>query len=254
MTPTEARETLDTARTEAAQAHETIEALAERVRAGDEHVTAEQIAGQRQLAELAELRVEAAERKLAAAVAADRDARANAIGAAVRELVNEDDTQPLIEAVQAAVAALEHLVRLDAARTARIHAVARDVVAINEELKQVDPAAGSWPSDAYDFRGQTFPASVTALREGRTAAVPPGRLAAVALALALTSDRQMEADARETLKATTDAVVVRVTGEVPGLAAALRVSPEEWQAASVETRYRLRQQGRNPIEQQERAA
>ncbi|MGW2438753.1 hypothetical protein ACWCY1_18725 [Streptomyces goshikiensis] len=254
MTPAEAREALDTARTEAAQAHEVIEALAERVREGDEQVTAEQIAGQRQLAELAELRVEAAERKLAAAVTADRDARAKAIAAAARDLIDADDMQPLTDAVRAAVAALERVAALAAVRSARIHATARDAVAINEELKEANPAAGPWPSDAYDFRGQTFPASVTVLRQGRAAAVPPGRLAAVALALALTGDRQMEADARETLTAPTDSLVARVTAEIPGLAEAVRVTAEEWQAAPQDTRYRLTQQSRNPITDQERAA
>ncbi|MEV7833011.1 hypothetical protein AB0P12_20710 [Streptomyces subrutilus] len=253
MTPTEARTALDTARTEAEQAHEVIDALTERVREGDEQVTAEQIAGQRQLAELAGLRVTAAERKLKAAVAADRDARAKAVATAARDLLDEDDTAPLIDAVQAAVVALEHLADLAAARTARIHDAARDAVAINEELRGADPDAGAWPTDAYGFRGQTFPASVMVRGEGRTAAVPPGRLAAVALALALTGDRQMGADARETLTAPTDLLVARVATELPGLAAALRVTAEEWQAAPQDTRYRLSQQGRGPLHQTERA-
>ncbi|MFI5641898.1 hypothetical protein ACIA8H_31345 [Streptomyces goshikiensis] len=84
--------------------------------------------------------------------------------------------------------------------------------------------------------------------------MPPGRLAAVALALALTGARQMEADARETLTAPTDLLVARVAEEVPGLTNALRVTAEEWQAAPQDTRYRLSQQGRGPVKQQERAA
>ena len=247
MTPADAREALETARSEAAEAHATVEALTERVREGDEHVTPEELAGQRSLADLAALRVEAAERKLTAAIDADRDARARATAAAVRELVDADDTQPLVDALRDAAAAVARLADLANARAARIRAVASDAVGINAELKDAG-ATGPWPSDAYGFRGQTVPASVTACGKGgrRADAVPAGRLAAVALVLGLGNDRQMEADARETLTAPTDRVIARVAGEVPGLADALTASPEEWQAASEDGRYRLAMQGRQP--------
>ncbi|MFJ3978358.1 hypothetical protein [Streptomyces sp. NPDC090021] len=222
MTPAEAREALDTARSEAAEAHATVEALAERVRDGDEHVTPEELAGQRSLAELAGLRVEAAERKLAAAEAADRDARAKAIAAAARQLIETDDTQPVLDAVQAAVAALKHLVTVTTDRTARILTVATEAVGMNEELKLTDPDAGPWPSTRYGFRAQTFPAHVAVLDEGNAAALRPGRMVAAALALALADDQPMVEEARQVLSAPFAAVIERLKTEVPGLDEALR--------------------------------
>ncbi|MFD8948536.1 hypothetical protein ACFV0B_06745 [Streptomyces xanthophaeus] len=244
MTPDEAREGLDTARTEAEQARDLVADLAERVREGDEDVTGAQILAQRQLAELAGLRVEAAERKLAAAEAIDRDARAKAIAAAARELISEDDTQPVIDAVRDAVAALEHLLAVTATRSARIHEVAEQAVQINDELKSVARAAveaegkaqlangrgipirqtpdDPWPTSAYGFRGQTFPANVTAIGEGSAGAVRPGRMAAAVLALALNGDRSLAAEAREVFNAPFAAVIERLKTEVPGLTEALR--------------------------------
>lgn len=244
MTPVEARESLDSARTEAEQARDLVADLAERVREGDEDVTGEQILAQRQLAELAGLRVEAAERKLAAAEAADRDARAKAIGAAARKLISTDDTQTVIDAVRDAVAALEHLLAVTATRTARIHEVAEQAVHINDELKSVARAAvaaegqaelaqgrgvpvrttaeQAWPSGAYGFRAQTFPAHVTVMGEGTAAAIRPGRMAATILALALSDDRSLIAEAREVFNAPLTAVIERLKAEVPGLDEALR--------------------------------
>ncbi|WCD86381.1 hypothetical protein KPP03845_102727 [Streptomyces xanthophaeus] len=220
-TPTEARTALDTARTEAAQAAELIEALAERVRDGDDDVTAEQIATQRQLAELAELRVTGAERKLAAAETADRDARAKAIAAAARKLLDQDDMQPLLDAVRSAVTALGHLVDVTTARTERIHTLAVQAVEVNEDLKRADPAAGPWPSSAYGFRAQTFPAHVAVMGEGNATAVRPGRMAAAVLAFALDGNRSLAAEAREVFNAPFAAVIERLMAEVPGLDAVL---------------------------------
>lgn len=226
-TPTEARTALDTARTEAEQAAELIEALAERVRGGDDDdVTAEQIASQRQLAELAGLRVTGAERKLAAAEATDRDARAKATAAAARKLLAQDDMQPLHDAVKAAVEAMEHLVTTTTARTERIHALAAQAVGLNEELKTVDPAAGPWPSSAYGFRAQTFPAHVAVIGEGTATAVRPGRMAAAVLALALAGNRSMVAEVREVFNAPQEHVIERLQADVPGLVEALRQSTE----------------------------
>ncbi|MFJ9939337.1 hypothetical protein [Streptomyces erythrochromogenes] len=244
MTPADAREALDTARTEAAEAHATVEALAERVRDGDEHVTPEELAGQRSLADLAGLRVEAAERKLAAAVGADRDARAKAVAAAARKLISQDDMQPVYDAAKAAVEALQHLVAVSEARTERIKAVSVEAVHINDELKAVArtavEAAGkaelaqgrgvpirttaeeAWPSGAYGFRAQTFPATVTVLGEGTATAVRPGRMAASVLALALNDDRQLAGEAREVFNASFGATIERLMAEVPGLDEALR--------------------------------
>ncbi|MFD9519319.1 hypothetical protein [Streptomyces sp. NPDC059979] len=244
MTPTEARTALDTARTEAVQARDLVADLAERVREGDNDVTGEQILAQRQLAELAGLRVEAAERKLVAAEDADRDARAKAIAAAARELISQDDMQPLFDAAKAAVEALQHLVAVTSARTERIKAVATQAVHINDELKNVARAAieaegkaelaqgrgypirttvaEAWPSAAYGFRAQEFPANVAVLGEGTATAVRPGRMAASVLALALDSDRSLAGEAREVFNASFGAVIERLKADVPGLTEALQ--------------------------------
>ncbi|MFD6887147.1 hypothetical protein [Streptomyces sp. NPDC059957] len=248
MTPAEARTALATARTEAQQARTLVAALAERVREGDEKVTGEQILAQRQLAELAGLRVEAAERKLVAAENTDRDARAKAIAAAARKLISTDDMQPLHDAAKAAVEALKHLVDVTSTRTARIHEVAEQAVQINDEMKSVARAAvaaagqaelaqgrgvpirttaeDAWPSGAYGFRGQAYPAHVTVLGEGTAAAVRPGRMAAAVLALALNGDRSLAAEAREVFNAPFEHVIERLQADVPGLADALRQSAE----------------------------
>ncbi|MGW6979957.1 hypothetical protein ACWGE1_10990 [Streptomyces sp. NPDC054932] len=225
-TPTEARTALDTARAEAEQARDLVADLAERVREGDEDVTGEQILAQRQLAELAGLRVEAAERKLTQAEDADRDARAKAIAAAARDLIDTDNTQPVLDAVQAAVAALAHLVTVTTDRTARIQTVAAEAVGMNEELKLTDPAAGPWPSTRYGFRAQTYPAYVAVLDEGNAAALRPGRMVAAALALALVDDRAVVEEARHVLNAPFAAVIERLKAEVPGLAEALQQPAE----------------------------
>ncbi|MFD6973551.1 hypothetical protein [Streptomyces sp. NPDC059949] len=225
-TPTEARIALDTARTEAEQARDLVADLAERVREGDEDVTGEQILAQRQLAELAGLRVEAAERKLVAAEDADRDARAKAIAAAARQLIDEDDLKPLLDATRDAVTALKHLLAVTAARTERIREVAVQAVHLNEELKTADPTAGPWPSSAYGFRAQTYPVHVAVLGEGNANAVRPGRMAAAVLAFALDDNRSLAGEAREVFNASFGAVIERLKAEVPGLDEALQQPAE----------------------------
>ncbi|MFD9357743.1 hypothetical protein [Streptomyces sp. NPDC060031] len=101
------------------------------------------------------------------------------------EAVFYNDMQPLTDAARAAVAALEHVVTVTVSRTERIHALAVRAVGINEELKGADPTAGPWPSSAYGFRAQTYPAHVAVLGEGVANAVRPGRVAAAVLALAM---------------------------------------------------------------------
>ncbi|GHH38194.1 hypothetical protein [Streptomyces candidus] len=252
MTPAAARAALDTARTEAEQARALVEALAEQVRSGDETVTAEQIGEQRELADLADLRVTAAERKLTSAVAADLDARASAAGDNIRALVAEDSTEPLITAVKGVMAAVEALVQAAANREATIHETAAAGVALNGELGWSPDTP--WPSDRYGFRAQnTSPVSVMALRQGRAVATPAGELLGIALAAALVGQsgiRQMAADLMTTMPG---AVPNRADG-VPGLMDALRYTPQEWQALGQAARGEAYGQNRQPITQEASAA
>ncbi|MGW7196000.1 hypothetical protein [Streptomyces chryseus] len=259
-------ETVTTAEHELTEARALLDALTERVRDGDPDITPDQLAAQRELIGFAELRVTAAQRKHAAGVAADREQRGQAIGQAARELLDADDTQPILDAVQAAVDALRHLARVAGDRNDSIASVAKDVVAMNEELRgeaeaenrrlaeaaaksrtgSVLPDVPSWPVDRFGVRAQTWPASVTVLHQGRTQHVHSGELAAAALHMALLGDAGQQERARVALAGQPNLTIGRVTQQVPGLADALRYTLEEWQAATPEERRDVFAQGRQP--------
>ncbi|MFE5296409.1 hypothetical protein [Streptomyces sp. NPDC056632] len=214
-----ARAALETAQREAEEARALVGALAERVRDGDDAVTGADINAQRQLAEFAELRVTAAERKLAAAVDAHRDARARAAAERIRALVAEDSTDALCDAAQAVVTAVRALVRAADERADAIRAVAIEGVALNEELgrTQDDP----WPSRRYDFMAQSQPlASVTAVGEGRATAVPTHRLLGIVLASALVDLGSMRTDVARAMGGTREGIQAAAE-QVAGLAEAL---------------------------------
>ncbi|MGG8409946.1 hypothetical protein ACM614_26935 [Streptomyces sp. 12297] len=244
MTPADARTALATARTEADQAREVVDALAERVRGGDQAVTAAEIADHRGLAELAELRVEAAERKLATAVAADRDARARAIGDRVRDLVDTDSTAPLIDAVKAVMGAVSALVDIASERRELIRATAVEGVAMNEELGR--SRDNPWPSRAYGFMCQTTGGiNVTAVGQGHAQAFQVGDLLGVALATALAG--QTEARRQLAHMVTTIPEAIEHTAKsVPGLAEALQCTREQYEELARPAQLEAARQGRMP--------
>lgn len=221
-TPAEAREQLDTARTEATEAAALIETLAERVRDGDTDVTAEQMAGQRQLAELAQLRVTAAERKLTAAQSADLDARARAVADRIAALVDEDSTAPILDAARTVMTAVQALVSVSEERHATIRDVAVDGVHMNEELGRSsnDP----WPSrDRYGFMTQSSPQPhVVAVGEGSATAIPAGRVLGLVLRAAL--DGPSVRQATEMLGLSGEGLQHH-TAAISGLAEALTADP-----------------------------
>ncbi|MGW0774553.1 hypothetical protein ACWD01_13080 [Streptomyces sp. NPDC002835] len=237
-----------TAQRELADAQQVLAALQERVREGDTDITPDQLAAQRELIGFAELRVEAAHRKHAAETTADRERRAQAAAQAGRDLLAADDTQPIIDAVRAAADALRHLVKVAADRNAAIGDAAQDLVAINAELKNATADDHSWPIDQFGVRAMTSPASVIVLGEGSTRAVYPGRLAAAALHLALTGDKPEQEHARKFMSGLPNQVIARIGEDIPGLADALRLTPEEWEAATPEQRRELTAQERRPVD------
>lgn len=180
LTPTQAREQLETARREAAEAAGLGEALREQVRDGED-VTAEQLAAQDQLTELAQLRITAAERKLKAALAADLDVRARAVAARIGAVVDDDSTGPILDAAQAVVEAVRGLLAATSERHDTIRQVAVEGVQMNEELGRSDN--NPWPSrDGYGFMAQTTTElSVTVVGQGNARAIPAGRVLGVVL-------------------------------------------------------------------------
>lgn len=244
LTPVQAREQLETARREATEAASLIDTLAERVREGDSEVTAEQMAGQKQLAELAELRVTAAERKLVQAQRADLDARARAVGDRARALVAEDSTEDIVDAAAAVLEAATRLLTLSGERDAAIREVANDAVQINEQLGRSDN--NPWPSRDYGFMGQSYPPGVSAVGHGRAESIHAGAVLGAILAAALAGQSEAQRRAAEILRVPAESTR-RVLDNVPGLAAALRYDRAAWEKLPQQVRGEAARQGRQPL-------
>lgn len=124
-------------RAEAAEAHALVETLLERVRQGDEDVTPEEIDNARKLAEFAELRGEAAERKAWQAecdeVAAERQEAAEALKALVAETPKE-----ITSAQQKAIKAFEALMTAVDDRYIAVFHAARRLRIANQEAAEYD--------------------------------------------------------------------------------------------------------------------
>ncbi|MFJ9217876.1 hypothetical protein ACIRJL_17190 [Streptomyces sp. NPDC102383] len=236
---------LTTAQQELDEARALLATLQEQVRDGDDTVTAQQLADQKELIALAELRVTAAERAEKQAAADDLAARATAVGQQVRDLVSEDSTASLVSAVQAVMTAVDTLVSAASARQAAIVEVATAAETMNAELggSRDDP----WPSAAYGFRGSAsnYPAGVTALGQGRAFATPVGELLGVALSAALVGRREDRRRAAEMMAGIQTTVQGKAAG-VPGLSSALRLTSQQWAALGTVARYESTEQGRRP--------
>ncbi|MFE7237916.1 hypothetical protein [Streptomyces sp. NPDC057580] len=134
-TPEQARDALAAAEAEKTEAEELAAAVAEKVRAGDDTVTPKDLTAARELAEFADLRITAARRKLATAEEADRHARAEAVAADVRALVENDDPDDIAAKTAAAVDALAALHAATEARRLRVLEMAGRVHPIANELE-----------------------------------------------------------------------------------------------------------------------
>ncbi|WP_435272204.1 hypothetical protein [Streptomyces parvulus] len=237
---------LATAQQELDDARATLATLQEQVRNGDEDVTAQQLADQRELIGLAELRVEAAQRAETQAAAADQEARALAIRDDIRDLVAEDSTASLLTAVQGVMTAVAALVTAAGARETAIRETAAAAESMNAELGWTP---GNMPAtDAYGFRGSAsnFPITIVALGQGRVVATPVGELLGVALSAALVGRSGDRRRAAEAMTGTQGAVQGTAAG-VPGLPAALRLTSQQWAALDTSARYEATEQGRRPL-------
>lgn len=246
LTPQQAREQLDTARREAAEAATLAEQLADRVRDGDTDITAEQLGTQNQLAHLASLRIEAAERKLKAALAVDLDARARVLATHIGDLIDDDSTEEIVVAAKDTVAAITRLLGLSDNRDAAIRELADQAVLINDELGR--GPGNPWPSrTGYGFMGQNAAGQMVSLDgKGRAEAIRAGQVLGAILVVALTGRAVDREHARMVLDGTHEGVA-HVLGAVPGLTDALRYDRATWEGLPQKARYAASQQGRAPL-------
>ncbi|MFI9063239.1 hypothetical protein ACIGQE_15355 [Streptomyces sp. NPDC053429] len=165
---------MTTARQELNEARATLAALTERVREGDDNVTPEQLAAQRELIAFAELRVEAAQRKETRVRAEERGALAGAAREAAEQLVTGPGMDDVVAATRAAVDALAHLAGLVRERNARIEEIGTTLVQLDEDLKAAGEATGPWGTRRFGVWGDRE--AVVADGVGRAAVLPMGRL------------------------------------------------------------------------------
>lgn len=236
-----------TAEQEAAEAQALVDALAERVRDGNTDVTPDQLAAQQQLADFAQLRVEAARRHQARASEDSRVRRAEAARTAGQHLLNEDGARDIVAATVAAAAAMAELARVVEARNAHIAEVGATLAGLDGELT-VQGADGSFPSRKYGVWGD--PTAVVVQGVGRADRLRVGDLAAAVVAVGLGSGPEgygAWSSAANLLNGVVSQAVKKLGEDVPGLAAAWRYTPQQWAAAGQRERHEASEQGRRPI-------
>lgn len=238
--------TVAEAEQEALEAQQLFDTLTEKVRDGDPAVTVDQLAAQKELAAFAELRVEAAKRRHLGAQATDRARAAIAAAEAADGLLEPASIAPVLEAVTNAAAAIAALVAAVDTRNARLAEAGTTLRDVNAEMLRAG-ANGPWPTAEYGARGNER--SVTVVGRGHVHRLGPGQIAAAALLVGFhdaTDPTEAERQARELLGGLTDAQVRKLGEDLPGLADAWRITPEQWATTDQHQRYRAHAQGRNP--------
>lgn len=237
---TDARTALAEAEDEKHEAEALAAALAEKVRAGDTSVKAKDLTAARELAEFADLRIEAARRKLAQAAEDDRQARARLVADEVNRLLDEDDPREVPAAVRQVADAVRSLAQLAAARRARLADMGARVGAIAQELHAAHPERGERNRimrETYGVGADRFGDKVATFAPHRVAtSATVGELLAAAVALG-TPDL---ADLQElrNIVGGVDPGTGRAFAAVPALADDWRLTTEEWQALPTEERRR----------------
>ncbi|MET7711010.1 hypothetical protein [Streptomyces sp. NPDC005407] len=216
--PADARTALAAAKQEKTEAQQLGGALAERVRSGDPEVTPKQLAEAKQLAEFADLRITAAQRKLAEAEEADRRARAEEVAAEARDIATDDDLNELAPHVKAVVDAVAALTAVAAARDNRIRKAGYALRHINRELSDLDPTTNLVMRTRYGIDGD--PQKITVYEPyARVESVRPAHLVAAAVGMGAGSAHYAELrDAFQVI----EFMVPRVREQVPAVATVRR--------------------------------
>jgi chromosome segregation ATPase len=222
LTPEQARKALATAKQEKREADGLADALAEQVRAGATDVTPKKLADARQLAEFAELRITAAERKIADAEEADRHARAEQAAAEARDIATDDDLSELAPHVQAVVDAIASLVAVAEARDSRIRRVGNSLRLLGHELASLDPTTNLVMRARYGVEGDAQKITVYD-PPIKVESIRPAHL--VAAAVGIGTGRTHYAELREAFEVI-EFMVPRVCEQVPALAEITRPNPD----------------------------
>ncbi|MFC1434272.1 hypothetical protein ACEZDB_26895 [Streptacidiphilus sp. N1-3] len=243
LTPEQARRGILEAQAQKREAEQLAAALEERVRSGHADITPEQLASARESARFAELRITAAERRLAAAIEADLHARAAAQAARAREIAAED-TVELVAAFDTATQAIHDLVRIAGERCERIREVWFALRDVEEEM-----AAAGMPGMAKARHGVASNVGVLHL-EGEphpiTATRPAVLIAAAAYAGAgLDGGHGYLAELHSELAAG-QANVRRALAELPELVPHWQLTRVQWDALDYAGCEAANQQGRKP--------
>lgn len=237
------------AQQEAADAQQLLDALTERVRNGDTDVTPQELIAQRGLADFANLRLTAAQRRHTRALADERDALGEATRKAAQQFLDEQGDGTITDATMRAVAAVADLTRVISAHNARVAGLGTVIADLDHELVTAGVAEGAWASrDKYGVWGDRT--RVVVHGQGAVFALSAGHMTAAAVAVGLGSDPEGYAEQarhREAFGGLLNQHVQNVAEVVPGLADALRLTPEQWAAAGTRERHEASEQGRRPV-------
>lgn len=237
-TDTFTRPTVEQAEADAVAAEAAAAELRAAVEDGDDTVTPAALAEAEQVGMFARLRITAARRRADADAEADRHARADAVAAEVRRMVEVEDPEGVAEAIRAASDALAALYDATAARRARVLSMAGRVQTIQAEALVVGIEQAEF-GRTYGVAADAD--SVTSYRPSRVAATATRPEHALAAAVGLIAPSPAHEALVTEAMGMLEARVETVGREVPAMAAALVVTEEEFAAATPEHRARVEQ-------------
>lgn len=250
LTPAQARTDLVDAQRERTEAQELADALAEQIRSGDSTVTPADLAAKRDLIEFADLRIEAARRRLAAAEDADRHARAQQITERIQALTAADQPEAVTAAVRRVVDAVTALHGLIDSRNTEIRDLSYAADAIADELA-TDGARSQAARPGYGIAGGTGPTGgrsiVDYTHSLRMHEIEPARAVAGAVALALIPH---EVPTLRGALTATDGGTGGLFATFPATADAFRHTADEWAALPPEQRHAAAAYHRAPAREQ----
>ncbi|MEU3413748.1 hypothetical protein ABZ760_21175 [Streptomyces sp. NPDC006658] len=238
---------LATAQAELDEARATLATLQEQVREGDDTVTAQQLADQRELIAFAELRVEAAQRTETRIREDQRAALGAAAKQAAEHLISGAGMDEIADATRAAVDALAHLAALANKRNAQIAEIGARLLQLDNDLQAAGEVSGPWGSKRYGVWGDRTRVVVPGVGDVVPIEVGALTVTAVVAGLGATPEgRQAQTEHAQRFHGMRDQVVRSLLDRHTQLADVLRVSGEEFAAADARGRYELSEQGRRP--------